>query len=177
MILVSALMIAVICGSLGAAICLIAGFGWATALIMYWLMGNLGLFLVLIPRLWLRGAPAEEGNPPEMARGLPAGRAIWALFWLTIGLTVLFWQAIPANVLPADTERAREVGGLLGLHAMASGSGYHYDLRFHLPPALGWLTDRIMHLDVWVIGVLAYLNGVSQLFHVAINRASGRAGV
>ncbi|MDP5308143.1 hypothetical protein [Paracoccus spongiarum] len=162
--IVPALILAILSGTVAAAISLIADFGWVQALVAYWVAGNIALMLFLIPRL-ISGAPAEaRPAAPHMLR--PAGRLVIATGWVTLGLAMVFWQSFHNHGDLARAGHPHEIGSLLGMQA-----GPPDDSRYlrggDAPGAVRQVLDHLLRLDIWIAGVLLYLYGTARLLGIA----------
>lgn len=166
--LIPAILVAVLTGVLGAFLTLVSGHGWGTALVVYWLSGNLGLMAMLVPTL-LHMPAANHGDKLSGAPRLSAWPVLWATCWIMLGIAMIFWQAFDGSVEPSPT-RGGELGTMVGLGHEPDGAAYHYQIANQLPDQLRFIADLLLRLPVWLLGLLVYLLGVTRLLSAAANR-------
>lgn len=167
MLIVPALIVAILCGSLAAVASLIAGYGWLNALVAYWVVGNLALMAFLIPRLLAKPC---EGCPfaSEPSGRRPIARVILAAGWVTLGLAMVFWQAFNSDAGMTRGPHTDSLGSMLGA---VSG-----DLLAQGPPSAQRDDDGLLlRIDPWIIGVVLYIYGMLRLFSVTAS-ATMRTG-
>lgn len=172
MLIIPALIVAVMGGTLAAMISLIAGFGWLSTLVAYWLAGNALLMAMLIPHLLLRRC-ADQPQPDSQSGGLrvvrPMARILMSVGWITLGLSMVFWQAFHSDGPVMRAPHAHDIGAVLGLGDSGSAP-QRYLGAWGAPPAVKMPLDHLLRLDLWVVGLAAYLFGLLRLLSAAIER-------
>lgn len=165
MLIVPGLILAIFCGTVAAAVSLIAGYGLMSALVAYWVVGNIVLMGFLLPRLlFLRCADCPHAVADIRRR--PIARVAIAAGWVTLGLAMVFWQAFNSDAALARGAPAHEIGTLLSL-PVGDTDGTRYLVSSQAPPGLQGLTDRFLRIDLWVLGLIAYVVGSVRLIGLA----------
>lgn len=168
MLIIPALIVAVLGGTLAAMICLIAGFGWLTALAAYWLAGNVLLMATLIPQLLMRRC-VEQFRTDGLRVMRPMARLLISVGWITLGLSMIFWQAVHSDGPIIRAPHAHDLGAVLGL-GEPGATPQRYLSGWSAPGAVKTTADHILRLDLWVAGLAAYLFGLLRLLATAIER-------
>lgn len=162
MLILPAIIIGMLGGTIAAAACLFAGFGLLDMLIAYWLAGNLAMLLCLIA--FLLRPPCRDGRPAPRTR--PAfGRTEAGIFWILLGLAMVFWDAFMGN---QTTQAHGDPTALAVLQNLAD---------LNRPPvetgsleAMKVLWAKLSDLHLWIPGVLSYCYGVSRTIRGAAHR-------
>lgn len=172
-LIVPALIVAVLGGLLAAIISGLAGYGWLSALVAYWLAGNLLLMAMLVPQLLFRRCapePQAETGPLETAGSLrPTIRVLVSVGWITLGLAMVFWQTFHNDHALARTSHPHDLGAVLGMHESPSAS-QRYLTGWDAPGAVLMPLDRLLRVDLWVAGLASYFIGLLRLVAAAAER-------
>lgn len=165
MLIVPALILAIFCGTLAASISLIAGFGLLDALVAYWAAGNIALMVFLVPRLLFSRCDDCPQDAVEL-EGRPVARVLLATGWVTLGLAMVFWQSFHHDGILPGPEHGHDIGTVLGLNEGGPGSP-RYLSSWDGPSGLRGLAERLLRIDVWVVGVAFYVLGTMRLLKLA----------
>ncbi|MBU3031017.1 hypothetical protein [Paracoccus marinaquae] len=156
-----ALIVAVLSGTVAAAISLAAGAGWINALIAYWLGGNIGMMAVLVPLLMDISGTAPRPRP-RLGFGFASGRAFRAMSLVGAGLLLVFWQVFHGGTGSGEEVHIHDIGALLSLHGDGA-NGLRYLVATGLPEALSGMMDRLLRIDMWIPGLILYCYGLVRL--------------
>lgn len=163
--IVPALIVAILCGALAAAISGFAGFGWLEALVSYWVAGNIALMVFVLPRL-LAACP-EQSATQGTTQLRPVGKVIVATGWVTLGLAMVFWQTFNSDAVMARASHPHEIGAVLGLSSGATDETKYISSSVG-PPLLRSSLDHLLRIDLWVVGIVLYMYGTMRLMTVAV---------
>lgn len=165
MLILPALIVAIGCGTVGAALALVFGYGWVAALIAYWLAGNAGMLAVLLPRLF---APSDRGGSGPSLR--ESGGSALSCLAITLGLAMVFWQTFHVHhLIETDTAHSHQFGAMIGL-GRAHAEEMVYAVSRQLPDLVGTMVDQVLRLELWIMGLLLYFLGLLQAAVIAVHR-------
>lgn len=167
MMIIPALIVAVIFGILGAAMTLVLGFGWRTALVAYWISGNLGVLAVLAPSL----ARAGSDSPRPATKRLRYLRPAWPMAWIACGLLMIVWHEFQPHIAPSLLAPA-EVSTLAAVHDASGAAALDADTATARDGSLMALGTWLLQLPLWLMGLAVYLYGVSRLISASANRSA-----
>lgn len=167
MILAPALIVAVIFGLVGAVACLIAGYGIRASLVAYWLSGNLGLMAIMMPSLLSLGPSAGEADRVRKPRVV--FRALWAAAWISLGLALIAWHQFHPD-LQGNTVVPHDVAAVFNIAPLGDGLVIADDQDGKFMGAIMSVAAWLGQLPIWLLGLLAYLYGLTRFFLTAANR-------
>ena len=167
MLFVPALIVAVIFGLVGAVACLIAGYGIRASLVAYWLSGNLGLMATMMPSLLSLGP--SSGNAETVRKPRVVFPALWAVAWISLGLTLIAWQQFLPD-LQGNTVVRHDVAAVFNIAPIGDGLSIADDQGGKFTGAITSVAAWLGQLPIWLLGLLAYLYGLTRFFLTAANR-------